>query len=127
MNHRNHFLKFWFIVFECLLLWTRPLLIIAVATVVCSYIQSVSRRGRWGISQKNCRCNVYIPLDSEKFTFSPPERIVRSIFRKESRRCQLWYPHRWYDFHIYVLVHFSIPYLGFWLNFLLGGTKRVCF
>ena len=41
MNHRNHFFKFWFIVFECLLLWTRPLLFIAVATVVCSYIWSV--------------------------------------------------------------------------------------
>jgi hypothetical protein len=30
-----------------------------------------------------------IHLDSVKFTFSPPEKIVRLIAKKESRRCQL--------------------------------------
>ena len=46
---------------------------------------------------------VYIPQGSGKFTFSPPERIVRSMARKESRRCQLWYPQViWFSYFVLV-------------------------
>ena len=46
---------------------------------------------------------VYIPLGSGKFTFSPPERIVRSMAKKESRRLQLWYPQViWFSYFVLV-------------------------
>ena len=46
---------------------------------------------------------VYIPQGSGKFTFSPPERIVRSMAKKESRRLQLWYPQViWFSYFVLV-------------------------